>query len=495
MDKELLKQELIKRVKAANSLSDFVTYTKEDYQLTATQGGIGVHKLIIDALERVYRGETKRLAIFVRPRMGKSELASIRFPLWVLGRDPKKRIVVSSYSADLANHFGRQARGASQTREFKNVFPSFKLADDKKEGGNWETSDGGGMYTIGRGGTLSGRGFDIGIIDDIVKDREEAESPVIQQRTIEWYTSTFYTRKQSQDSAIILMMTRWNIGDLAGYLLEQQKAGGEKWEVLTIPAIDENDNEIIWPGKWDIGNIKNERDNISAKDWAALYQQDPIASSSNIFKLEDLQYFLQSDYEKADGILKKQDLRCIIAVDPAFSTSKSSDDATIECWGKHKLTGNYYMLDGYANTSAPSHTFQAILSMYDRVKSDGYRVEYVSVESVDLSKDQTKFIKDFRDFLKSKNRYIIVNEWKPKGKKEDRIKFVLEPKTSLNAIYLRKDMPDKSFVRKFEQQMVDFPNGRHDDVIDCAAQAIDILDKIGISDDTPVHEQDYSSLL
>jgi phage terminase large subunit-like protein len=275
------------------------------------------------------------------------------------------------------------------------------------------------------------------------------------------------------------MMTRWNKNDLAGYLLEQAKQGGEKWEVLTIPAIDEQGNEIIWPGKWDKGYIQQEKENISSKDWAALYQQDPIASSSNIFRLQDFRYHLSSDFERADGILKKEDLRCIIAVDPAFSTSKTSDDAVVMAWGKHKISGNYYLLDGYADTSAPSHTFQAILSMYDRVTADGYKMDFISIESVSISKDQTKFVTDFKSFLKERNRYLTVNEWKPEGKKEERIKFVLEPKASLNAISLRKDMADASFVRKFENQIVDFPHGKHDDVIDCAAQAVDVLDKKG----------------
>jgi hypothetical protein len=306
--------------------------------MIAEQNGIGIHKKIIEKLEAVKRREIKRLMIFVRPRIGKSELASIRFPTWCLGDEPNLKLVVASYGADLASDFGRKAKQVTQTQEYKNIFPNFKLSSDKREGGNWETNVGGGMYTVGVGGALTGKGYDIGIIDDPVKDRLEAESVVTQQRIIDWYTSTFYTRKQSQDSAIILMMTRWNTNDLAGYLLKAQEQGGDKWDVLTIPAIDEMGNEIIWPGKWDKGYIQKEKENISPKDWAALYQQDPIASSSNIFKMADLRYFLLSDFEKAEGILKKEDLRCIISVDPAFSTSSSSDDAVAIAVGKHKIS-------------------------------------------------------------------------------------------------------------------------------------------------------------
>jgi phage terminase large subunit-like protein len=114
--------------------------------------------------------------------------------------------------------------------------------------------------------------------------------------------------------------------------------------------------------------------------------------------------------------------------------------------------------------------------MYDRVTMDGFKVDFISIESAPISRDQTKFIKDFKEFLKDKNRYIIVNEWKPEGKKEDRIKFVLEPKTSLNAIHFRKDLPDKSFFSKMETQLIDFPNCKHDDEIDCLAQAVSVID-------------------
>lgn len=478
MDKKEIKRELALRELSNRKLDFFTKYTNTDYQMIATQNGRGIHQQIIDKLEAVERGEIKRLMIFCPPRTGKSELVSIRFPMWCLGRNQKRRLVISSYGADLASDFGRKGKQVVQDREYMNIFPEFALSKDKKEWGNWETSKWGGVYTVGVGGALTGKGFDIGIIDDPVKDRMEAESPTIQQRVIDWYTSTFYTRRMTQDSAIIVMMTRWNVNDLAGYLLKEQQNGWDKWEILNIPAIDEDGHPIIWDGKWDENYFDEIRSNVSKKDFAALYQQDPIASSSNIFSLSNIRYFLTSDFERADGILKKDDLKIGIFVDPAFSSSGSSDDAVVMAVWKHRITGNYYKLDWYADTSAPSRTFIAILSMYDRLEMDWYKPWFVSIESVSLSKDQAKFIEDFKVFLKEKDRYMVIHTFEPKwmGKKEDRIKFILEPKTSLNAIYLRKDMPDKSFVRRLEEQLVDFPNGKHDDIIDCLAQAIYVLD-------------------
>ena len=474
--KQEAKKELAKRELANRKLEYFTKYTKEDYEMIATQWWVWVHQRIIEKLEAVERWDIKRLMIFIRPRMWKSELASIRFPTWCLWRKPKRKIVVSSYGADLATDFWRKSKQVVESQEFKNIFTDFELAKDKREWGNWETSKQWGLYTVWVWWALTWKWFDIGIIDDPVKDRMEAESPTTQQRVIDWYTSTFYTRRQWQDSAIILMMTRWNQNDLAWYLLNEAKNWWDKWEVLSIPAIDEQWNAIIWPWKWDDWYILNEKSNVSPKDWAALYQQDPIASSSNIFKLSDLRYFLQSDFERADWILKKQDLKCIISVDPAFSSSWTSDDAVVIWIWKHKISWNYYQLDWYAWTSAPSDTFKAILSMYDNLTLEWFKIDTIWIEKVNINKSQTKFIEDFKIFLKEKWRYIVVSEYEPKGKKEDRIKFNLEPKVSLNAIYLKKDMADKSFIRRLEDQLYQFPNSKKDDIMDCLTQWVDILE-------------------
>ncbi len=454
--------------------------------MIAQQNWVWIHKQIIDKLEAVERWDIKRLMIFCPPRTGKSELVSIRFPMWCLWRDPKRKLVISSYGAELASDFGRKAKQVVQENDYNNIFPQFALSKDKKEWGNWETSKGGWVYTVGVWWALTGKGFDIGIIDDPTKDRMEAESPTTQQRVIDWYTSTFYTRRQSQDSAIIVMMTRWNVNDLAWYLLKEQENGWDKWDILTIPAIDEKGNPILWEWKWDAQYFEEIKANVSKKDFSALYQQDPIASSSNIFSLSDIMYYNQSDFERADWILKKQDLSCILSVDPAFSSSSKSDDAVIIWLGMHNISRNFYQIDWYAETSAPSKTFHAILSMHDRMQADGYKINCIVVEDVSINREQSKFIEDLRTFLKENNRNIIINTYKPKMKKEDRVKFILEPKVSLHSIHLRKDMADKSFTRKIEDQLYEFPNWKHDDVIDCLSQWVDYLANKGDLNTVPM---------
>ena len=477
MTGEQIEQELIDRELGTRLLSSFTSYTKDDYEMVAHRWGVKIHQQIIDKLEAVERGEIKRLMIFIRPRIWKSELASIRFPLYCLGKNPKRKIIIGSYGADLANDFWRKTREILKSREYKNIFPKPELSQAKAEGWNWELKQWGWVYTVWVWGALTGKWFDIGIIDDPVKDREQAESETYQKKVVDWYTSTFYTRRQDQDSAIVLMMTRWNRNDLAWYLLAEEKNWGDKWEVLSIPAIDEEWQAIVWEWKWDEWYIEDEKKNVSPKDWAALYQQDPIASSSNIFNISDLRYFKISDFEHENWILKKEDLDVILSVDPAFSSSKTSDDAVCLWMAKHRISQQYYLLEWYADTSAPSHTFKAILSMFDKLTAEWLRPRFISLESVTINKQQTKFITDFKEYLLINGRSdILINLYEPKTKKEDRIKFGLEPLTSLNGLHINTNMQDNTLVKRLEDQIQDFPFSKKDDILDCVEQGRFMLD-------------------
>lgn len=477
--------ELLNRELSARQLGSFTTYTMPSYEMTATQDGKPIHNQIIEKLEAVERWDIKRLMIFCPPRLWKSELVSKRFPAWFLWRNPDKSVLLSSYGADLASDFWRETKAILESQEFKNVFPWVELAKDKKEWWNWKIeqvdwmSRQWWMYTVWRWWATTGKWWDVLIVDDIVKDREEAESATIQEKTISWYTSTFRTRKQNENVPIIIMMTRWNKNDLAWYLLEEAENGWEQWETLTIQWIDDQGNEIIWPGKWSEWFMSNEQENVLARDWAALYQQDPIAASSNIFDMHALKYFHLSDFEKADWILLKQDLEVDIFIDPAFSTNKNSDDAVVIALARHTITWAFYMLDWYADTSAPTKTYAATINMIDRLKHDWFpNIKAIYVEDVPLNKLQTQFIKWLIDYLASVWRYYIVNPHKPKIKKEERIKFNLEPVISMGKMSIRADMFDESVIKKLENQLRDFPHWRHDDVIDDLAQWVEIKTKI-----------------
>lgn len=429
------------------------------------------HEQIADKLENVMNGKIKRLIINIPPQHWKSELVSINFPIFAMGNNPKTRIMAASYSSSLIQHFSRQARERMKWVEFQSLFPTV-LNTEWVE--HWDIEWWWYYHAVWVWWSSTGFGFDIGLIDDPFKDREEAESETIRNKVWDWYTSTFYTR-QGKNAAIILIMTRWHIDDLAGRLLKQMEYGWEKREQLIIPAIDDED-KAIREDRYSREYLAQTKDNIWVRDFSALYMQDPIMSTGAIFKPSTFKYFLESDFEKADWLLKKDDIEFWLFIDPAFSTSTKSDDAVVMAIGRHKITGDIYRFEIYAGTSAPSDTFRAIFNMADRWEIKWYKIWFISIEKVAINKDQTKFIQDFRQEMQLRNKYYTIYEYEPKGKKEDRIKFILERMFDNGKIYFMK-WNDIYESKKMEEQLTLFPHSKHDDIIDCLAQSVIVFDE------------------
>jgi predicted phage terminase large subunit-like protein len=294
--------ELLARRKARAGLLEFTQYTNPSYVAAPH------HRLIAEKLEAVERGEIKRLMILMPPRHGKSELASRRFPAWFLGRNEDKQIIAASYNSDLANDFGREVRNIVGSPEFSALF-STALSEDSRAANRWHTN-GGGMYVAaGVGTAVTGRGADILLIDDPFKDREEADSELRRQRVWDWYTSTAYTRLMP-GGAIVLINTRWHDDDLSGKLLEAQEEGGDKWDVLSLPAINERE-EALWPEWYSIERLEQIKAVLPARDWNSLYQQNPIPDEGEYFKgawfqeydalPPGLRMYGASDYAVTDG--------------------------------------------------------------------------------------------------------------------------------------------------------------------------------------------------
>mgnify|MGYP001559351097 CR=1 FL=1 len=289
--------ELLRRRVARNSLLDFSLYTNSAYQVAPH------HKLIAEKLEAVERGDIKRLMITMPPRHGKSELASRRFPAWFIGRNSDKQIIAASYNSDLANDFGREVRNIVGSQEFGNLYQT-SLSADSKAANRWHTDKGGMYVAAGVGTAITGRGADILLIDDPFKDRQEADSEVTRQRVWDWYTSTAYTRLMP-GGAIIIINTRWHDDDLTGRLLAEQETGGDKWELLSLPAIDK-EGKPLWPEWYPIDRLEQIRAVLPARDWNALYQQNPIPDDGDYFKADwfgeyqtlphGLNYYAASDY-------------------------------------------------------------------------------------------------------------------------------------------------------------------------------------------------------
>lgn len=295
-------RELLHRRAARTSLIDFSRYTLSTYEEA------GHHRLIADKLEAVERGDCKRLMIFMPPRHGKSELASRRFPAWYMGRNPTVEIIAASYNSDLAADFGREVRSIVNSTEYQALFPGVGLRQDSKAADRWHTTGGGAYRASGVGTAMTGRGADLLLIDDPVKDREEADSELRRDRVWDWYRSTAYTRLSPQ-GRVVVIQTRWHEDDLSGRLLEAMEADGDQWDVLSLPAIIEG--RALWEDRFPIERLDAIKRTVGAREWSALYMQSPQPDEGTYFqrdwlkswdtKPEDLRIYGTSDYAVTDG--------------------------------------------------------------------------------------------------------------------------------------------------------------------------------------------------
>ena len=277
------------------------------------------HRLIARHLEAVERGEITRLMITMPPRHGKSMLASEFFPAWYMGRNPDHYVVTATYAQELADDFGRKVKNQIEDPAYQAIFPGVGLADDSKsakrfhiEGvgpGGYEhvTTQRGAFYAVGVGGPLTGRGAHLLLIDDPVKNREDADSEVIRKKTKDWYTSTAYTRLMP-GGRIVIIQTRWHEDDLSGWL--QAEHDHEGWVLLNLPAISD-DGEPLWPQQYPLDALERIKRALPPRDWSALYQQRPQPDEGNFFKRDwlpewrgkpqHMTVYGSSDYAVTDG--------------------------------------------------------------------------------------------------------------------------------------------------------------------------------------------------
>lgn len=250
------------------------------------------HKRMATLFDQVLDGNKNRVIINMGPRHTKSEFASWLLPAYFLGKFPNKKIIQCSNTAELAVGFGRKVRNLVATEEYQRVFPGTELTADSKAAGRWATRQGGEYFAIGVGGTVSGKGADLLIIDDPHSEQEAlgaAGDPGIFNKVYEWYTSG--PRQRLQPGAkIILVQTRWAVNDLTGRLLKAQaEAADEKsvdnWELIELPAVLPS-GEPLWPEFWKKEELERTKNGMPAAKWAAQYLQQPTSEIGALIKRE-----------------------------------------------------------------------------------------------------------------------------------------------------------------------------------------------------------------
>lgn len=428
------------------SLGSFTEFTYPLYETAP-------HQALIDAkLEAVERGEIKRLMIRCPPRHGKSEKATIRFPAWFLGRNPSKQIICASYNTTLATKFGRAVRNLVDSREFAAVFPHVKLAADSKAADMWGTAQGGSYVACGVRSSMTGHGAHLLTIDDPVKNREEADSETVRDAVREWYSSTARTRLMP-GGAIVLIYTPWHEDDLGGWLLEEAEHGGEQWDVVSMPAMAEDDDvlsrepgQALWPAWYDRSALKEIKSSVSPRDWAALYQCRPIPEGGNFFERKWFEFY--DDPPKH--------LRTYGASDFALGDNEEADFTV------HGVVGvdandTIYLLDLWRDKVVSDRSVDAMIDMILQ-----YRPLTWGGEKGQIEKSLGPFI-DKR--MRERNAYCRrVLYARPHDKVVMARSF--QARMSMGKVVFPRSAP---WFLDLHREMLSFPAGKHDDQVDMLA--------------------------
>lgn len=294
--------QLLEQEDAASYLISFTLKTWKNYKVNWH------HEVLARKLEEFAYQKNKRLMVFMGPRHGKSELVSRRFPAWRLGLDPDREIVLSSYSAELANGFNQEAQSIMASSEYLDIFPDTRIPEsgdfEMKIRGQRYTRNSkkcqiighrGSLYSVGVDGSFTGMGADDLIIDDPHKDIKEAYSKTARDRVWNWWRGTASTRLE-KDANVLLCQTRWHKDDLAGRLLaemREEEADVYPWDVIQFPSILTSDpfpgdpraeGEALWPWKFDLDNLRKKKRTLGSTYWAAIHQQNPVIDGGNIIK-------------------------------------------------------------------------------------------------------------------------------------------------------------------------------------------------------------------
>ncbi len=408
------------------------------------------HRIYAEKLEKVAKGEIKRLIINMPPRHTKSEFASFLFPSWLMGKTPNKKIIQATHTAELAVGFGRKVKNLIDSDIYRDVFPDVKLAVDAKASGRWSTSEGGEYYAVGVGGALAGRGADLCIIDDPVSE-QDALSPTALDNIYEWYTSGPRQRLQPGGS-IIIVMTRWSIRDLTAKVLQKQAEGGaDQWDIVEFPAIFPDTDNVLWPEYWAKEELEAVKASIPVGKWNAQYLQNPTAEEGAIVKREWWNVWDSSSPPMCSYIIQ--------SYDTAFSKSERADYSAITTWGIFEpVEGDgeaIILLDAQRGRWDFPELKEVAKDLYNEFEPDMVLIEQ-KASGMPLTQELRRMDIPVTPFTPSRgaDKFTRMNACAP----------VFE-----SGMVWR---PDMNFAEEVVEECAAFPNGEHDDLADSMTQAI-----------------------
>ena len=409
------------------------------------------HRHIAEKFNKLGTGELKRLIVNMPPRHTKSEFASYLLPSWMVGRNPKLKIIQATHTGELAIRFGRKAKNLIDSEEYSKIFQT-RLQEDSKAAGRWETAQGGEYFAAGVGGAITGRGADLLIIDD-PHSEQDAMSEQALENAYEWYTSGPRQRLQP-GASIVLVMTRWSTKDLTAKLLKAQKeVKGDQWEVVEFPAILDHGPkpEPVWPQYWKLDELEKVQATLPVAKWNAQWMQRPTSEEGAIIKREWWKSW------KHDWI---PNLHYVIqSYDTAFLKKETADFSAITTWGLFYPSPdsplNLILLDAVKDRFEFPELRRKALEQYKYWQPEMVIVE-AKASGLPLTYELRKMDIPVINFTPSKgnDKHVRVNSCAP----------VFES----GMVWA----PQQKFAEEVIEECAAFPHGDHDDLVDSMTQAV-----------------------
>jgi len=464
------------------------------------------HRIMAEAFEKVVYERGKRIIVNLGPRHTKSQFASILLPAWFLGKFPRKKIIEVANTESLASGFGRQVRNmidgedkesddSMKVSAYREIFPDIRLAADSKAAAEWHTNKGGSYFAIGVNGRVTGRGFDLGVVDD-PHDEQQAKqaeyNPAIFDSVYDYYTSGIRQRAQP-GASLLIVMTRWSRRDLTGRLIDkmtQRSAGdsGDNWEVIELPALlDEGllTERPMWPGFWSLKELRDTREEIGPLKFRAQYQQQPTSEQSAILKRdywriwgEDREVDLKEGHSSCPG---PQHAAAWNNLDPpacdyliqswdcAASKNDRSHPSAMTEWGVFraedpktgKTINNLILLSAYKARMEFPELKQKAKQFYEESQPDSLLIENKSAGMQLLQEFRAMGI-PAEDFTgSSRGSRAVPND------KIARANLIADIFAS-GYVWA----PDRRFAQDVISECAEFPNGMTDDLVDSTVQAL-----------------------
>jgi len=421
------------------------------------------HKKIADQFNRLAEGKINRLIINMPPRHTKSEFASFLLPAWMIGKNPKLKIIQTTHTAELAVRFGRKAKTLIDSEDYQKIFQT-RLREDSQAAGRWETSQGGEYFAAGVGGAITGRGADLLIIDD-PHSEQDALNPEALERAYEWYTSGPRQRLQP-GGKIVVVMTRWSVKDLTAQLIKSSaETKADQWELIEFPAILP-DNQPVWPEYWKLSELESVKASLSVQKWNAQWMQNPTAEEGSIIKREWWRIWDKPYIPALEHVIQ--------SYDTAFLKKETADFSAITTWGVFRLNEdsepNLILLDAIKERLEFPELKRKALEQYTY-----WNPETVIIEAKASGLPLTYELR--------KMGIPVVNFTPSKGNDKHARVNAVAPLFESGQIWA----PDQKFAEEVVEECAAFPYGDNDDLVDSMTQAVMRFRQGGFVD----HPEDY----